>query len=344
MTTWSVEALEARLDAFRLGPVDLELAPGRTVAVLGSSGAGKTTLLRALAGFLPVTSGRIRREGRDITELAPERRGLGYVPQGLGLFAHRNVARNVSYPYEVRGRTDARARSRELLARFGLAELAHRYPARLSGGERQRVALARALAAEPQVVVWDEPGQALDVEARHALVDVLDDLRSNERLPVVLVTHDPALAFSTAEEFLVLRRGRVVLRGGAGALLDHPPDAFVARFAGFENVFDRAALANTPAGSLGRWLLERSGPGGVAFGRPHVVPAGGTWTATVASVRPTPEGVAVAARMRSLPVVLRQEPGVGASLPVPGATVGFHLEEKSLRALGSADPPIGEAA
>jgi len=337
MTTWTVEGMESTLDEFRLGPVDLELRPGQTVAVLGSSGAGKTTLLRTLAGFLPLTAGWIRRDGQEISDLPPERRGLGYVPQGLGLFPHRTVERNVSYALEVRGRTDARARSRALLERFGLGDLAARYPARLSGGERQRVALARALAADPEVVVWDEPWQALDVEARHALGEVLDDLRSTERIPVVLVTHDPALAFSTAEEFLVLRKGRVVLAGDAARLLDHPPDAFVARFVGFENVYDPAALAGGASGSLVAWLRERSGPDGVAFGRPTLsaLPGEGPWSGTVSSVRPTPEGLSVALRVDGLTVMLRPEAGSSMGRPALGARIAFSVEEKSLHALGS---------
>ncbi len=270
MTTWKVEGVESQLDGFHLGPVDLELGPGRAVAALGSSGAGKTTLLRTLAGFLPARSGRIVRDGVDITDWMPEERGLGYVPQGLGLFAHRTVERNVRFPLEVRGRRDARARTQELLERFHLTPLQHRYPARLSGGELQRVAIARALAAEPELIVWDEPWQALDVEARYELGQVLQELRETDRVPVLVVTHDPGLAFSLADRFLVLRRGRVAWQGDAGALLDHPFDGFSARFVGLENVFDRPELEARQATPFIAWLLERAGEEGVAFGRPLV--------------------------------------------------------------------------
>ena len=120
MTSWTVAQLGARQETFELGPVDLDLGPGAVVAVLGRSGAGKTTLLRTLAGFLRARSGTIVRDGTDVTHAPPERRGLGYVPQGLGLLPHRTAQGNVSYPLEVRGRLDARARSLELLERFGL--------------------------------------------------------------------------------------------------------------------------------------------------------------------------------------------------------------------------------
>ncbi|HEY1197914.1 MAG TPA: ABC transporter ATP-binding protein [Thermoplasmata archaeon] len=341
MNGWSVEGLVSQVDGFRLGPVDLELAPGRVVAVLGSSGAGKTTLLRTLAGFLPARAGRIVRDGVDLTDRPPEERGLGYVPQGLGLFPHRTVERNVSYPLEVRGRTDALARSRALLARFGLTELAHRHPARLSGGELERVALARALAGEPDLVLWDEPWQALDVEARHELGRVLEELRETDRVPVVVVTHDPSLAFSVADSFLVLRAGKVGLRGDAATLLAHPSDAFTARFVGFENVYDRTALERGRPGSLASWLSGRAGTDGVAFARPAPRAGGdpdGAWDGVVRSARPTPEGLAVTVRVDDLSVALRLPPPPLGAVPSVGSRVRFDIEEKSVHALGPAVP------
>jgi putative spermidine/putrescine transport system ATP-binding protein len=337
VTTWTAEGAESSLDHFHLGPVDLELAPGRVTAVLGNSGAGKTTLLRTLAGFLPLTRGRILRDGVDIGDQPPEKRGLGYVPQGLGLFAHRTVERNVSYPLEVRGRLDARARSRELLARFGLSALAGRHPVRLSGGELQRVALARALAAEPELILWDEPWQALDVEARHALDLVFEELRATERIPVVVVTHDPTLAFSVADSFLVLRSGAPRPITDAASLLAHPFDPFTARFVGFENVYDRATLVAAPLGSLGSWLAARSGPEGVAFPRPTVPAEGagpGGWTGVVRAVRPTPEGLAVSVRVDTLPVAVRVAPDGAGTSPSVGASLRFDLPEATVHPLG----------
>ncbi|MGB6500649.1 MAG: ATP-binding cassette domain-containing protein, partial [Thermoplasmata archaeon] len=117
MSGWVVESLESDLGEFHLGPIDLDLPAGRAVAVLGRSGAGKTTFLRTLAGFLSCDRGRILRDGADVTDWLPERRGLGYVPQGLGLFPHRTVERNVRYALELRERADARSRTRALLER-----------------------------------------------------------------------------------------------------------------------------------------------------------------------------------------------------------------------------------
>ncbi len=341
MTTWRVEGVESRLDAFHLGPVDLELAPGRAVAVLGTSGAGKTTLLRTLGGFLPVRAGRILRDGVDITGWLPEERGLGYVPQGLGLFAHRTVERNVRFPLEVRGRLDAASRTQELLERFHLTPLRHRYPARLSGGEMQRVALARALAADPELIVWDEPWQALDVQARYELGEVLQELRATDRVPVLVVTHDPSLAFSLADVFLILRAGQVRWIGDAAALLAGPSDGFAARFVGFENVFDRTELDGARSTPLAAWLLDRAGSEGIAFARPTGAGAPGEmglpWEGAVQSARPTPEGLAVVLRVGGLSVALRLPLPWAGPLPAVGGRLRFSVDAKTLHALG--EPP-----
>ena len=341
MTHWAVEGLETDLDHFHLGPVDLTLAPGTAVAVLGASGAGKTTLLRTLAGFLPRRGGRILRDGKDISELPPEGRALGYVPQGLGLFPHRTVAGNVRYPLELRSWDDPGPRVRALLERFHLAPLADRYPARLSGGEQQRVALARALAADPGLIVWDEPWQALDVLARYELGLVLHELREVERVPIVVVTHDPALAFSIADSFLVLDHGRVREQCDAATLLRAPSDPFVARFVGYENVYAPADLAPGAPGSLRAWLLGRSGPEGVAVGRPLLGPAADApaWEGTVRRVRPGPEGLAVDVIADDLLVTLRVAPPVTPPFPALGARIRVGIDPAAVLPLGPAPRP-----
>ena len=343
MTRWAVEGVSSHVERFALGPVDLALEPGRAVAVLGSSGAGKTTLLRTLAGFQRAIAGRILKDGADVTDRPPEKRQLGYVPQGLGLFPHRTVERNVSYPLEIRGRTDARARARELLERFGLTPLAARYPARLSGGEAERVALARALAAEPELILWDEPWQALDVEARFELGRVFAEIRDDERVPVVVVTHDPELAFSVADSFLVLTGGRTVFQGRPTELLARPIDPFSARFVGYENVYDPAALATSGPGSLAAWLAARAGPGGVVFARPVLPalgPSTGRWEGVVRSAHPTPEGVSVVASVDRLSVALRIPPPLPEVLPPVGSRVRFDVEDMNVHPLGAIDVPV----
>ncbi len=337
MSHWVVEGLETDLDRFHLGPVNLDLEPGTAVAVLGASGAGKTTLLRTLAGFLRTRRGRILRDGVDISEWMPEERGLGYVPQGLGLLPHRTVAGNIRYPMDLRGRPDAARRAQELIDRFHLTPLAHRYPVRLSGGEQQRVAIARALAAEPGLIVWDEPWQALDVVARHELGLVLHEVRETDRVPMVVVTHDPSLAFSVADSFVVLHEGRVRKQCDAATLLRAPSDPFAARFVGYENVYDPDALDGGASGSLRSWLREREGPEGIAFPCPGL-PAGPTtlplWEGTVRSARPGPPGLTVEVVSDGLLVMLRIPPPVTPPLPTLGGRVRFGIDPATLQPLG----------
>ncbi|MGA7860368.1 MAG: ATP-binding cassette domain-containing protein [Thermoplasmata archaeon] len=342
MSHWVVEGLETDLDHFHLGPVDLDLVPGSAIAVLGTSGAGKTTLLRTLAGFLRTRRGRILRDGVDISGWAPEDRALGYVPQGLGLLPHRTVAGNIRYPMELRNRPEAGRRTQELLDRFRLGPLAHRYPARLSGGEQQRVAIARALAADPGMIVWDEPWQALDVIARYELGLVLHELREKDRVPMVVVTHDPSLAFSIADSFVVLHEGRVRKQCDAATLLRAPSDPFAARFVGYENVYEPDAFAGGAVGSLRAWLRERAGPEGIAFTCPGLPPGpAGTplWEGTVRSARPGPPGLAVEVVSDELLVTLRVPPPVAPPLPTLGARIRFGIDASTLQPLGSSYRP-----
>ncbi|MCI4366434.1 MAG: ABC transporter ATP-binding protein [Thermoplasmata archaeon] len=336
---WVVQGLEVDLDRFHLGPVDLTVAPGNAVAVLGTSGAGKTTLLRTIAGFVKVRRGRILRDGVDVTDWPPEERSLGYVPQGLGLFPHRTVEGNIRYPMELTDRPDAGPRAKALLEQFRLTALARRYPSRLSGGEQQRVAIARALAADPGLIVWDEPWQGLDVLARHELGVVLHDLRVTERVPMVIVTHDPALAFSVADSFVVLSAGRVREQCDAATLLRAPADPFAARFVGFENVYDVESLAPGAAGGLRAWLSARAGAEGIAFSSPRFPPEEAEvarWEGTVRSARPSPQGLTVEVLADDLLVTLRIPPPVAPPLPRLGERIRFGLDPASLQPLGAA--------
>lgn len=342
MSRWTLAALESDVEGFHLGPIDLELAPGGAVAVVGRSGAGKTTLLRTVAGFVHASSGRLVRDGRDLTAEAPEIRRVGYVPQGLGLFPHRSVAENVSFPLELRHRPDAGRTARTLLGRFGLAELAGRLPHRLSSGEAQKVALARALAAEPELLLWDEPAHALDVQARDELSSVFNDMARHEGVPLLLVTHDPTLAFGLAEEFLLLQEGRVDFAGSASALLAHPPDLFTARFCGFDNVLARPLLEGERS-SFATWLLDRAGPEGVAFPAVSIVPTeSARATGTIVTVRPRPDGVALEVDVGSIRLKARA-PAFAPPLRA-GAHVSFPLDDQDLRPLGPSGAGSGRPA
>ncbi len=219
-----------------LHDLSLRVAAGTTLALLGPSGCGKTTTLKLINRLLTPSAGRIVIGGRDSAEIDPItlRRGIGYVVQEAGLFPHLDALDNVEIVPRLLGWPAARraARARELLHLVGLDadEFGHRYPAELSGGQRQRVGLARALAADPAVVLMDEPFGALDPITRRRLRDEFAALKARLRKTVVLVTHDVEEAFALADQVALLRAGRLEQIGTPAAIRAAPASAFVADF------------------------------------------------------------------------------------------------------------------
>jgi len=206
-----------------------DAAPDRPLALVGPNGAGKSSLLGAMAGLVPAT-GTLRVDGRELLGLPPERRRVGVVFQDLLLFRHLDVRDNVAFGQRVRiGRRRARERVAEMLERLDLGALAGRYPHELSGGQAQRVALARALAAEPEVLLLDEPMSALDVELRDGLRRELGERLRGLGIPVVVVTHSRLDAEALAEEVVVLELGAVTQRGTPAELRADPATPYVAR-------------------------------------------------------------------------------------------------------------------
>lgn len=187
-----------------LGGVTFTVTAGETVAVVGPSGAGKSTLLNIAAGLLAADSGEIR-----VLGAAPRaaQRSVGYMTQKDTLFPWRTALRNVELPLQITGRPrqERQDRAMELLARFGLADVARRYPHQLSGGMRHRVALARTLAADPSALLLDEPFSALDARTRLTLQADLARLTEEGGRSVLLVTHDLEEAIAVADRVLVLR-------------------------------------------------------------------------------------------------------------------------------------------
>jgi putative ABC transport system ATP-binding protein len=203
-----------------LRQINLAIAPGEFVAIMGPSGSGKTTLLGLLAGLDRPTRGTIRLDGEDLGALSEDARArmrvekVGFVFQTFQLMPTLTALENVLVPIELRGRAAgngraAEARARQLLERVGLGDRTDHYPAQLSGGEQQRVGLARAFAAEPRLLLADEPTGSLDAETGHAVIDLLVALNRDAGTTLVLVTHDPALA----------ARARRVIRISAGTIV-----------------------------------------------------------------------------------------------------------------------------
>jgi thiamine transport system ATP-binding protein len=237
----AIEHVDVTLDgAPILRDVELAVAEGETLALLGPSGSGKSTLLRVVAGLQQPARGRVLIDGRDVTSEPAHRRGVGLVFQDAVLFPHRDVGRNVAFGLAGLTRDEQKRRVADVLELVGMAGLERRAVGTLSGGEAQRVALARALAPAPRVLLLDEPLGALDGPLRDRLQDDLRDLFERLSLAVIHVTHDVGEAFALGRRVAVLRRGTIAQVASPDELWRRPADAWVARFLGMRNVLDRS--------------------------------------------------------------------------------------------------------
>jgi sulfate/thiosulfate transport system ATP-binding protein len=221
-------------DFAALDNVDFEVPAGSLTALLGPSGSGKSTLLRAIAGLDQPDTGTITINGRDVTGVPPQRRGIGFVFQHYAAFKHLTVRDNVAFGLKIRRRPKAEIAEKvdNLLEVVGLSGFQTRYPSQLSGGQRQRMALARALAVDPQVLLLDEPFGALDARVRDDLRAWLRRLHDEVHVTTVLVTHDQAEALDVADRIAVLRDGRIEQVGSPKTVYDAPANAFVMSFLG----------------------------------------------------------------------------------------------------------------
>src|SRR5690349_22306701 len=234
--------------------LSLEAPSGKITVLVGPSGCGKTTSLRMINRMIRPTSGTISLDGRDTSRMKESelRRGIGYVIQHAGLFPHRTVLDNVGTVPRLLGmdKTETRKRSMELLERVGLdPAFAKRYPAQLSGGQQQRVGVARALAADPPVMLMDEPFSAVDPVVREQLQDEFLRLQGDLGKTIIFVTHDIDEAIKLGDQVAVLRVGGHLAQLATPAeLLSRPVDAFVAGFVGRDRGY--RALGFTSAGTI----------------------------------------------------------------------------------------------
>jgi len=230
--------------------VSLNIASGEFVSFLGPSGCGKTTLLRAIAGLDPPTVGRIIQAGKDITALPPAERDFGIVFQSYALFPNLTVAENIGYGLRGSAWPKVRKQQRvaELLHLVGLADQIAKYPAQLSGGQQQRVALARALAAEPGLLLLDEPLSALDAIVRLHLRQEIRALQQRLGVTTIMVTHDQEEALSVSDRIVVMSQGRIEQIGTPEEIYSAPTSPFVAGFVGRSAHFQ--AKVHTPAGHI----------------------------------------------------------------------------------------------
>jgi putative spermidine/putrescine transport system ATP-binding protein len=254
MSFLAIDGLTQRYGSFTaLQDFSLSVQRGEFISLLGPSGCGKTTTLQALAGFVRPTAGRIVLDGRDITAVPPERRGLGVVFQSYALFPHMTVAGNVAFGLEMRGMTAKERGSRvaRMLELVQLDAMAGRYPRELSGGQRQRVAIARALVIEPPVLLLDEPLSNLDAKLREAMQFELRRIQRRMGTTTLMVTHDQAEALSISDRVVVMHGGRIQQVDAPHRLYEQPASRFVSGFVGKTNCVEaivRGGALQLPGG------------------------------------------------------------------------------------------------
>jgi osmoprotectant transport system ATP-binding protein len=293
--------------------LDLEVPAGKTMVLVGPSGCGKTTSLRMINRLVEPTQGTILLDGTDIKERNPAhlRRGIGYVIQQSGLFPHRTVEDNIATVPVLNGwpRKKARERAGELMTLVGLDPgLARRYPHQLSGGQQQRVGLARALAADPPVLLMDEPFSAVDPVVRASLQDQLLSLQAELRKTIVLVTHDIEEAIKVGDLVALFRpHGKIAQLAPPEQLLAAPADDYVAGFVGFDRGIRRLSFVSTAGLTLDTGAVlpaETTVAQALAAGRPWICvteaqrPRGWVDVATIAAL---PGGTALG-QVRAEPI------------------------------------------
>ena len=240
-----VEALNVRLGKFSLNDITLSCSRGEYHILLGPTGSGKSSLLKSMLGFHRPEAGRIRLDGRDITDELPERRRMGYVPQDYALFPHLNVEQNLRFGLRAKraagGRPDAIVDG--LCEMLNIGHLRKRGVQHLSGGERQKVAIGRALGAQPKMILLDEPFSSIDEGAKRGLWFELKQLVRQVGLTTLHVTHNLEEAYTLGERLSVMIDGRLVQSGDRREIFERPANERVARYLNYTNIFEGVAEA-----------------------------------------------------------------------------------------------------
>lgn len=244
--------------------VSFGIEKGRLIGLLGPSGSGKTTILRMLAGLEKQDSGDIFIDRKNVNDLPPSERGIGFVFQSYALFPFMTVYDNIAYGLKVQKKDKAfiKARVAELLELVGLPDVGKRYPSQLSGGQRQRIALARALAPSPELLLLDEPFAAIDAKVRKDLRTWLRETIDKIGITSIFVTHDQDEAIEVADEIVITNKGRVEQVGNPVEIYSEPKTPFVAQFIGQSTMIE----------DYGRLKgFEQSGDGNTAIIRPEFI-------------------------------------------------------------------------
>jgi putative spermidine/putrescine transport system ATP-binding protein len=335
-------------DFYGVRDVSFALPHGEFLTLLGPSGSGKTTSLMMVAGFENPTQGEVLLQGRDMAGQPPQRRNLGVVFQGYGLFPHMTALENVEFALRMRG-LPAAERKRQasvMLDRVGLSSFMDRKPRALSGGQQQRVALARALVFDPRALLLDEPLGALDRRLREQLQIEIKAIQRRLGISVLLVTHDQDEAMMMSDRIAVMAEGRIVQIGTPAEVYLHPATRFVAGFLGETNFLPAVltgqeqgmAMLRLADGTLSRArLAQAAGPHVISL-RPErirLLPSGGTADTTISGTVET--SVFLGRHARITVQALNQSIVVSAtdaSLLEPGTPVRLGWAADDAQALG----------
>jgi len=225
--------------------INISIRQGEFFSFLGPSGCGKTTLLRAVSGFLEPSQGRVSIGGRDMAGIGPNKRPTALIFQNLALFPLMTVWENITFALEVRGagRAARRKKAEELLELIALPGQGEKMVSELSGGQRQRVAIARALAAEPSVLLLDEPLSALDLKLRQHMRTELRAIQRRVGITFIYITHDQGEALTMSDHVAVMSHGVIEQVGDGNSIYNRPESAFVASFVGENNLFSGTVAA-----------------------------------------------------------------------------------------------------
>ena len=250
MATLELKSLVKRFGDFTaVDGMDLQVAQGEMIALLGGSGCGKTTTLRMIAGFTEPTGGTILVDGEDVGRIPPYKRNIGIFFQNYALFPHMTVFENVAFGLKLQkcSKEETARRVEEILGLVKLTGLDGRYPRELSGGQQQRVALARALVTRPSILLLDEPLSNLDAKLRVEMQVEIKRIQRELGITTIIVTHDHEEAVSLADRVIVMNQGRIQQIGTPQEIFDHPASPFVADFMGF-STFLHGKAGGAPRG------------------------------------------------------------------------------------------------
>lgn len=327
-----------------LKPIDLHIPHGEFLVLLGPSGCGKTTTMRIIAGLETASTGKVLKDGADITDRLPRERNMAMVFQNYALYPHMKVLDNVAYPLRARGMAKAERERTALAAleKVGLAPYADRLPKNLSGGQRQRVALARALVRSPDVFLMDEPLSNLDAKLRGAMRAEIKHIQRETGITTIYVTHDQIEAMTLADRVIIMEAGEIRQIGTPDQIYDDPDNLFVAGFLGSPpmnfipgEIRDGAFRSGNASIRAAGIAAAKGAQLGIRAEDIAVAPAGekGDLSVTVYSVEPTGDATLVVAEHGRGRLVLKADKHFR---PEIGAAVELRLSPHGIRYFDSA--------